>query len=128
MKKILIIDDEITFSALVKINLELNSDYKVFVAGSGPEGLRLAKSKKPDIILLDIIMPNMDGFEVMKRLKEDENTVPIPIIMVTALADEGSKEKAWELYDEAYITKPIEIAALKAKIEEVLSKFKKDPH
>ncbi|TRZ48776.1 DNA-binding response regulator [bacterium] len=119
-KKILIIDDETDFCKLVKRNLELIGDFEVAIAGDGKQGFNSAKKLKPDLILLDIMMPRMDGFKVLEKLKSDMNTIAIPVIMLTAKGDEASKVKASELYDEEYIAKPIEAPELKTKIDEVL--------
>lgn len=122
--RILIIDDEENFCKLVKMNLELLGDLRVTIATNGKKGIKLAKKTKPDLILLDILMPGMDGLEVLERLKKDEGTMTIPVVMLTAKGDEPSKARAMELYDEEYITKPIDGPQLKAKIEEVLTRFK----
>lgn len=121
-KRILIIDDEESFSRLVKRNLELTNDFEVDVAREGKEGIRLAKKIKPDLILLDILMPGMDGFSVLEKLKKGNDTITIPVVMLTAKGDEASKNKAAQLYDELYITKPIDAPELKAKIEKVLKR------
>jgi two-component system, OmpR family, alkaline phosphatase synthesis response regulator PhoP len=121
-KKILIIDDETDFCKLVKRNLELIGDFEVAIAEDGKRGLASAKKLKPDLILLDIMMPHMDGFKVLEKLKTDMNTIAIPVIMLTAKGDEASKIKAAQLYDEEYITKPIDAPDLKTKIEEVLKR------
>lgn len=121
-KRILIIDDEESFCRIVKMNLELTGDFEVDIATDGKKGIKKAKRAKPDLVLLDILMPGMDGFEVLERLKKDENTMAIPVVMLTAKGDEVSKMKAAQLYDEEYITKPIEAPDLKAKIEEVLKR------
>lgn len=121
-KRILIIDDEKDFCRLVKMNLELTGDFEVDIATNGERGISLAKKTKPDLVLLDILMPGMDGFEVLERLKKDKDTMAIPVVMLTAKENEASKIKAMQLYDELYITKPIETADLKTKIEEVLKK------
>lgn len=118
-RKILIIDDEEYFGKLAKKNLELLGNLEVDTATNGIEGVNLAKEIKPDLILLDIMMPGIDGFEVLKRLKADSETVKIPVIMLSAKEDEESKVKAAQLYDELYLTKPIESEKLKAKIESV---------
>ncbi|MCQ9205032.1 MAG: response regulator [Omnitrophica bacterium] len=118
-RKILIIDDEEYFGKLAKKNLELLGNLEVDTTTDGIEGINLAKEKKPDLILLDIMMPGIDGFEVLKRLKADSETVKIPVIMLSAKEDEESKIKAAQLYDELYLTKPIESEKLKAKIESV---------
>jgi len=120
-KKILIIDDEEDFCYFVKANLQLISNYEVLVANRGKKGIRLVRKEKPDLILLDVMMPGMDGFEVLKRLKKSEETQYIPIIMLTAKNEDESKIKAAGLYCEDYIVKPVEIKVLKAKIHKVLS-------
>jgi two-component system alkaline phosphatase synthesis response regulator PhoP len=122
MKKILIIDDESEYCELVKQNLELRGDFHVITANSGKEGISTATREKPDLILLDILMPGMDGFEVLKRLKEAPKTASIPVIMLTALGTEAAKEKAIELCNEDYLVKPVSIAYLKATIEAVLTR------
>lgn len=121
-KRILIIDDEDDFRILVRMNLELTGDFKVDMAANGKQGISLAKRVKPDLILLDILMPGIDGLEVLKRLKKGKDTMAIPVIMLTAKGDEASKIEATQLYDEEYITKPIEAPELKVRIEKVLKR------
>jgi len=118
--RVVMIDDEKDFSTLVKKNLEQRGDYEVFVASDANAGIRAAKKERPDIILLDIRMPNMDGFQTLEKLKNRRDTVHIPVIMLTAIGDDESKVKAAGLFNEDYLTKPIEIAELKSKIEQVL--------
>ena len=127
MKKILIIDDEKNFCALLKINLELRSDYDVITATSAKEGICAAEQNRPDLILLDAALPDMDGLEALKILKKDEKTASIPVLMLTGGIDKEFREKAMGLYDGDYITKPVDIEVLKSKIEEVLKRFLKDP-
>jgi CheY-like chemotaxis protein len=122
-KKILVIDDEKDFAGLAKMNLELLGDFTVETASSGEEGIALAKKIQPHLIILDILMPGMDGFEVLKMLKQEKATMAIPVVMLSALADQESKLKASQLYDEMYITKPITATDLKEKIEEVLKRI-----
>jgi DNA-binding response OmpR family regulator len=122
MRRVLIIDDEEDLTFFVKANLELAGDYEVIVATSGKEGLRAASGHKPDIILLDIMMPNMDGFEVLEKIKKSPKTLKIPVIMLTAKGDTESKVRAASLYDEDYIVKPVQIETLRDKIEEVLQR------
>jgi DNA-binding response OmpR family regulator len=122
---VLIIDDEEDLTFFVKANLELAGDYEVNIANSGKEGLKIAARYKPDLILLDIMMPHMDGFEVLERLKNTPKTTSIPVIMLTAKGDEDSKVKSATLYNEGYIVKPVQIEFLKAKIEEVLERTHK---
>ena len=122
MKKILIIDDEEDLSFFVKANLELSGEFEVLVATSGKEGLKKAASSRVDLILLDIMMPYMDGFEVLNALKDSTKTLAIPVIMLTAKDDDNSKIKAAGLYDEDYMVKPVQIELLKSKIEEVFER------
>jgi DNA-binding response OmpR family regulator len=121
-KKILIIDDEENFCKLVKMNLELTGAFKVSIATDGIEGIAAAQKTIPDLILLDILMPRMDGIEVLKRLRKDKNTFKIPVIMLTAIGYKPFKFRASELYAEEYITKPIDVAGLRTKIEGVLKR------
>jgi len=120
-KKILLIDDEEDFAFFVKANLGLVSNYEIIVATKGKKGLKAALKEKPALILLDIMMPGMDGFEVLKRLKKNEKTINIPVIMLTAKNEDESRIKAAGLYCEDYIVKPIEIRLLNAKIHKILS-------
>jgi len=123
IKKILVIDDEVDFGKIIKMNLELIDDtFEVHLATNGKDGLKRAASVKPDVIILDILMPHMNGFQVLEKLKNDMNTTSIPVIMLTAKDDDESKEKAFELYNELFITKPIDTPDLKAKIDSVLNR------
>jgi DNA-binding response OmpR family regulator len=108
----------------VKKNLELTDNFKVEIATRGKRGIKAAKKTKPDLILLDILMPGLDGFEVLEKLKKNQDTMTIPVVMLTAKGDETSRIKAMELYNEEYITKPIEASDLKTKIEKVLKRKK----
>jgi DNA-binding response OmpR family regulator len=122
MKKILIIDDENNFGFFVKQNLEMLGGYAVIVATTGKDGIAAATRHTPDLILLDVVMPNMSGFEVLEKLKHNKATTAIPVIMLTAVDTEEAKEKALGLYNEDYIVKPVAISELKAKIDGVLSR------
>ncbi len=109
-KKILIIDDKndnlVSIEALIST---YKPDYKVLTAQSGKEGIKLTKTEKPDTILLDIIMPVMDGYEVCKQLKQDDDLKYIPIIFLTAVKTSMQDMiKGLELGAEAYLTKPVE--------------------
>ena len=122
MKKILIIDDEKDFGFFVKQNLELVGGYSVIVTTGGKDGIAAALRYKPDLILLDVIMPQMSGFEVLQALKDGTATTMIPVIMLTAVDTDEAKEKALGLYNEDYIVKPVAISELKAKIDAVLAR------
>ena len=122
-KKILIIDDEEDLSFFVKANLELAGAYEVIVAANGKTGIKAAIQHKPDLILLDIMMPKMNGFEVLEKLKGEHETLSIPVIMLTAKGDDESRLKASRRYNEDYIVKPVQIDTLKSKIEDVLGRM-----
>jgi len=120
IKKILIIDDNEFSSNVIKTNLEQNSDYEVMVETSGTRGLSVARKLKPNLILLDIMMPGKDGFEVLGDLKKNNETVSIPIVMISAMDDKEAKVKAMQLYCEDYLVKPFTPEALEVKIEGIL--------
>ena len=113
--RILIIDDEKTNR--VALSAMLSPDYTVLIAKSGPEGLKRVAMEKPDIILLDIIMPEMDGFEVLKRLKESGDTKNIPVIIITCLNNETDEEKGLVLGAVDYIGKPFKDTIVKARVK-----------
>jgi DNA-binding response OmpR family regulator len=118
MKKILFIEDESALQKTFRDVLE-KEGYEMISALDGESGLRLAKSQKPDLILLDLILPKKDGFEVLKELKEDEATKGIPVIVLTNLEDIESVEKAIELGATTYLVKA------QYTLEEVIQKVKK---
>ena len=117
-KTILFIEDE---SALQKTFGEIlkQEGYEMIPALDGEIGLRLAKDKKPDLILLDLILPKVHGFEVFKKLKEDKDTRDIPVIVLTNLEGLGDVDKAIELGATAYLVKA------QYSLEEVVEKIKK---
>lgn len=120
-RRILIIDDEEDFLFVIKAHLDLTDRYETITALDGKQGLKLAKIRKPHLILLDLIMPKISGLQVLKKLKEDEKTMFIPVIILTAKDDEKTMMKAVELYCENYLLKPIETELLISKIESALS-------
>lgn len=121
-KKILIIDDEKDLCFFIRGNLKLLGNYEVLIANDGKRGFFTAMLHRPDLILLDIMMPGLNGFEVLQRLKGNARTISIPVMMITAKNDEEFKLKAAELYNHDYIVKPFEIKVLKSKIDAVLKK------
>ena len=120
MKKILIADDKPEVVELVRVTLE-REDYEIVDASNGKEALKKARLEKPDLILLDIVMPKMDGFEVCRKLKKDPEIKDIPILMLTAKGQEGDKKRGREVGASDYITKPFSPSALLIKIEEILA-------
>lgn len=118
-EKILIIDDEEHIVELIRYNLE-NAGYETVEAYNGIDGLALAKTEKPTIILLDVMLPLMDGLEVCKNLRGSDQTKGIPIIMLTAKSEEIDKILGLELGADDYITKPFSVRELMARIKAVL--------
>ena len=118
--RILIIDDEKDLCFFLKANLGARSDYSVKVATSCEDGLYLAQRFKPHLIILDIIMPVMDGFKVLEELKKNPKTMAIPVLMLSAKHDDESKIEASGLYCEGYVTKPVRIDDLLARMTKIL--------
>ncbi len=121
MKKILIVDDEHDIVESVKFVLEA-SDYTCYCAYNGEDGLRLAKEISPDLIILDVMMPKINGYKISRLLKFDSKYKDIPILMVTARSQEGDKLIGEETGANEYITKPFEMDEIVAKVDEYLKK------
>ncbi|MCK5655472.1 MAG: response regulator [Candidatus Aureabacteria bacterium] len=119
MKKILFVDDEPQLVEMVKIRLEANN-YEVILASDGEQALEKARGEKPDLIILDIMLPKMDGYKVCRMLKFDDKYSSIPVIMLTARSQESEKSMGEEVGADAYIIKPFEPQMLLGKIKELL--------
>lgn len=117
-RKILIVDDEKNIVEIIAFNLK-KEGYQVIKAADGEEGLQKALEEDPDLILLDIMMPKMDGYEVCKKIREKKNT---PIIMLTARAEEVDKVLGLELGADDYVTKPFGVRELMARVKANLRK------
>ncbi len=113
-KTILIVDDEVRIVELLSFNLE-KAGYKIIAAHDGKTGLELAQTKNPDLILLDVMLPKMDGFEVCRRIRETDKLVPI--LMITAREEEIDKVFGLESGADDYITKPFSVRELAARIK-----------
>ncbi|MEE8360403.1 MAG: response regulator [Candidatus Omnitrophota bacterium] len=118
-KRILLIDDEDAFLDMVKMRLEAN-DYEVITANDGEAGLELARKERPDLIILDLMLPKMDGYRVCALLKKDTRYSSIPILMFTAKAQQEDMKIGEEAGANGYITKPFEPKTLLGKIHEFL--------
>ena len=94
MNKILIVDDEKPILTMYQTTLSDLKDFEILTAGNGEEAISIAKKEQPSLIYLDIIMPKLNGLDVLKRLKDDENTKDIPVVLLTNLPAEASAEKA----------------------------------
>jgi two-component system phosphate regulon response regulator PhoB len=118
---ILVVDDEFDILNLLDFNLR-KAGYRVLQAEDGPEALTIAESRAPHLILLDIMLPNMEGTEVLKRLKASKATESIPVIMLTAKGEEIDKIVGFELGAEDYITKPFSPRELVLRVKAVLKR------
>ena len=119
-KTIVLAEDEPHIARLVIFKLE-REGYTVIWAKDGGEALESIASNKPDLVLLDIMMPIMDGYEVLKKVKEQENLKSIPVIMLTAKGQEKDIVRGFNLGSEDYIVKPFRPAELAARIKKVLN-------
>src|SRR5512147_1440309 len=122
-KKILVVDDAATARMLETTILTVSS-YDVIAARDGLEGLEKAKLEKPDLILLDVMMPRMDGLEACKRMREEPSTAGIPIIMVTSHGEEGVAEAGQARGCTEFVTKPVDASELLAKVRSCLGESK----
>ena len=118
-KKILIVDDDKDFLKALTTVLE-NNGYGIVTATDGAQALELARTESPDLILLDIMLPGMNGFKVCRFLKFDENYKDIPIIIISAKADEEDKRLGRQMGAELYITKPFEDEELLQAIKQLI--------
>lgn len=116
---ILVVDDTPANLKLLTAMLK-EQGYKVRPVPSGPLALKAAKSEPPDVVLLDVMMPDMDGFEVARRLRNEEETRNVPIVMVTALNDLESRVKALEAGADDFLTKPVEEPEVKARVKTLI--------
>lgn len=119
-KTILVIEDETSIATLIKYNLE-KAGYMVLLSYDGKEGLEIALNQNPDLIVLDLMLPTLDGMEVCKELRSRRNN--IPIIMLTARDDEFDKVLGLELGADDYMTKPFSPRELVARVKAVLRRF-----
>jgi DNA-binding response OmpR family regulator len=115
-KRILVVDDEVDLVETVRFSLELEG-YDVLVAYNGEEALNQARKENPDLILLDLMLPKLDGYKVCRLLKFDERYKHIPILMLTAKIQEKDKVTGMETGANEYITKPFEMDELMKKVK-----------
>ncbi len=126
MTKILVIDDDRAINELIKINLELQG-YQVVQAFNGIEGFASAKQEKPSLIVLDVMMPEVDGFTVAQRIRQCSEISETPIIMLTALSQLNDKVNGFNLGVDDYLTKPFEIDELIVRVRALLKRTKQIP-
>jgi DNA-binding response OmpR family regulator len=120
-KKILVVDDEADLVETLRFPLEMEG-YTVLVSHNGEDGLHQARKEKPDLILLDLMLPKLDGYKVCRLLKFDERYKHIPVLMLTAKTQEKDRVLGMETGANEYINKPFEMADLLEKVKSYLSK------
>ncbi len=117
-KKILVVDDERHIVRLVEVNLS-RAGYEVLTAYDGVEALEVFAREKPDMVVLDVMMPRMDGFEVLKKLQADHSSANVPIIMLTAKAQDADIFRGWSSGVSSYLTKPFNPRELLTFVERI---------
>ena len=122
-RKILLIDDEESHANTVKLNLENTGKYEVRLESRSDKALSTAVRLRPDLILLDMIMPRMNGLEVLEVIKKDERTLFIPVIMLTSIDSKDLRDETFTKYAEDYVTKPVNSQELEAKIDHTLMRL-----
>ena len=120
MKKILIVEDESSLAETLKLRFEGNG-YSVDIAHDGQEALEKVRQDKPSLILLDLMLPKIDGYKVCRILKFDEKYKDIPVVMLTAKAQEEDRELGFSVGANAYIVKPFDAGELVAQVKNLLS-------
>jgi two-component system, OmpR family, alkaline phosphatase synthesis response regulator PhoP len=122
--KVLVVDDEAPIRLLCRVNLEAEG-MEVLEAADGEAGLALARSERPDVVLLDVMMPAMDGWQVAERLLEDDVTSEIPLVFLTARAELRDRARGLELGGVDYITKPFNPTELASVVETLLERVRR---
>ena len=119
MATILVVDDEPDIIEIVRFRLEQDG-HQILTAPDGRTGFAAAFTQQPDLVLLDVMMPGLSGFEVLYQIKHAPRTANIPVIMLTAKTDMGSISKGWEMEVENYVTKPFNVDELSRTVKDVL--------
>lgn len=123
---ILIVEDEKDIQELVRYNLS-KEGYRVICADSGEAGLKMVQSQHPNLVVLDLMLPGVDGLEVCRRMKRDSATAHIPIIMLTAKGDESDIVTGLEMGADDYVTKPFNLKVFLVRVRTVLRRSKSEP-
>ena len=126
MSKILVIDDDKSIVELVKVNLEMHG-LEILTANNALTGIAISHQETPDLIVLDLMMPEVDGFTTCQRIRQQENTKDIPILMLTALSTTEDKVSGFNAGADDYLTKPFELSELNVRIRALLRRSGKTP-
>ena len=126
-KKILVVEDDEDIRNLVLFNLEMTGEYELFQSDNGEDALVLAQKHIPDLVILDVMLPGIDGFEVCRQLKAQSSTHKIPVVMLTARSDDNDVVKGFELGVEDYLRKPFSsMKILLARVSNILQRHESD--
>jgi two-component system, OmpR family, alkaline phosphatase synthesis response regulator PhoP len=120
-KRILIVDDDADIREATQLCLEITGEWEVLMAGSGPEGIAIAQTQQPDAILLDMMLPGMDGLTILHELKGNPQTQEIPVIILTAKAQSHEQKRFNQLKVASVITKPYDPLTISDQISSALS-------
>ncbi len=126
MSKILVIDDDTAINELIKVNLELEG-HQVIQAFDGIKGFALCKQELPSLVVLDVMMPEVDGFTVAQRIRKNDETKDIPILMLTALSQLNDKVNGFNIGVDDYLVKPFEMEELKVRVRALLKRTNQIP-
>ena len=126
MTKILVVDDDKAINELIKVNLELQG-YEVVQAFNGTEGFALAKQEEPSLVVLDVMMPEVDGYTVAQRIRQCQEIADTPIIMLTALSELNDKVSGFNIGVDDYLTKPFEVEELIVRVRALLKRTAQIP-
>ena len=119
-RRVLVVDDEPDVLLLCRVNLEFEG-YEVMEAADGVEAMSRVRERRPDVILLDVMMPRMDGWQVLSELKSDEELRDIPVVMLTAKVQDQDQIRGWSSGASEYITKPFSPLSLSQVLDDVLA-------
>lgn len=119
-RRVLVVDDEPDVLLLCRVNLEFEG-YEVMEASDGVEAMARVRDRRPDVVLLDVMMPRMDGWQVLKELKGDDDLKDIPVVMLTAKVQDQDQIRGWSSGASEYITKPFSPLSLSQVLDDVLS-------
>jgi two-component system response regulator RpaA len=126
MTKIVVVDDDIAINELIKVNLEIQG-YEVLQAYNGTEGFALVKQEHPALVVLDVMMPEVDGYTVAQRIRQCDEVSDTPIIMLTALSELSNKVTGFNIGVDDYLTKPFEPEELIVRIRALLKRTSQIP-
>ncbi len=124
--KILVVDDDLAINELIKVNLEL-CGYSIIQAYDGTKGFALCKQEKPSLVVLDVMMPEVDGFTVAQRIRKNEETKNTPILMLTALSQLNDKINGFNIGVDDYLVKPFEMEELQVRVRALLKRSNQIP-